>query len=190
MDRPTIGRGPSACVQNLCWLHITVSFVLGAIYRSVDRVWGFSWPFLAHLELICGPLTHTLTLVAWDCILVSDWEFLAHLHPLWSFEVVGGTPGKHHCLVTLGGFCLLDGSGVVSVELSVKIVEDPRCWLWGVCAHLTEAAKATLVESRYWVSSCPLGSKIKSCLDRGASESLNSTSTWIRGDRQIPDTTW
>jgi hypothetical protein len=39
------------------------------------------------------------------------------------------------------------------------------------------------------VISCPLGSKIKPCLDRGASESLKSTSTWIRGDRQIIDTT-
>jgi hypothetical protein len=39
------------------------------------------------------------------------------------------------------------------------------------------------------VISCPLGSKIKTCLDRGASESLKSTSTWIRGDRQITDTT-
>jgi hypothetical protein len=35
------------------------------------------------------------------------------------------------------------------------------------------------------VISCPLGSKIKPCLDRGASESLKSTSTWIRGDRQV-----
>jgi hypothetical protein len=39
------------------------------------------------------------------------------------------------------------------------------------------------------VISCPLGSKIKPCLDRGASESLKSTSTWIRGDQQITDTT-
>jgi hypothetical protein len=39
------------------------------------------------------------------------------------------------------------------------------------------------------VISCPFGSKIKPCLDRGASESLKSTSTWIRGDRQITDTT-
>jgi hypothetical protein len=31
--------------------------------------------------------------------------------------------------------------------------------------------------------------KIKSCLHRGASESLKSTSTWIRCDRQITDTT-
>jgi hypothetical protein len=35
---------------------------------------------------------------------------------------------------------------------------------------------------------CPLGSKINLCLDRGASESLESTSTWIMGDRQITDT--
>jgi hypothetical protein len=36
------------------------------------------------------------------------------------------------------------------------------------------------------VISCPLGSKIKSCLDRGVTESLKSTSMWIRGDRQSP----
>jgi hypothetical protein len=39
------------------------------------------------------------------------------------------------------------------------------------------------------MSSCPLGSKIKPCLGSGASESLNSTSTLIRGDWQITDTT-
>jgi hypothetical protein len=156
-------------------------FELWAINRSGAHVWGLSWPLLAYIELICDPLTQTLTLVAWDRILVSDWEVLVHLHPLWSFEALGGTPCKRHRLVTLGGCRLLDGSGVVSIEFSVKIVEEPRCWLWGVCPHLAGAAKATLVESRYWVSSCPLGSKNKSCLDRGASESLNSTSTWIRG---------
>jgi hypothetical protein len=31
--------------------------------------------------------------------------------------------------------------------------------------------------------------KIKSCLDRGASEILESTSAWIRGHRQITETT-
>jgi hypothetical protein len=165
------------------------SFVLGAINRSGDHVWGISCPFLAHIELICDPLTQTLTLVAWDFILVSDWELLVHLHPLWTFEALGGTPGKRHRLVTLGGCRLLGGSGVVSVELSVKIVEHSWCWLWGVRTHLAGAAKATLVEPRYWVSSYPLGSKIKSCLDRGSSESLNSTSMWIRVDRQITDTT-
>ena len=152
-------------------------------------MWGLSWPFLAHIELIYDPLTQTLTLVAWDRILVSDWEVIVHLHSLWSFEALGGTPGKHHRLVTRGGCRLLDGLGVVSVELSVKIVEELQCWLWGVHAHLAGATKATQVKSRYWVSSCPLGSKIKPCLDRGASESLNSTSTWIRGDRQITETT-
>jgi hypothetical protein len=49
-----------------------------------------------------------------------------HLHSLRSFEALGDTPGKRHRLVTLGGCRLLDGSGVVSVELSVKIVEEPR----------------------------------------------------------------
>jgi hypothetical protein len=147
------------------------------------------YTLLAHVELICDPPTQILTLVDWDRILVSHWDVLVHLHSLWYFEALGGAPGKHHRLVTLGGCRLLDGSGVVSVELSVKIVEEPRGWLWGVRAHLTKAAKATLVKSRYWVSSCPLGSKIKLCLGRGASESLNSTSTWIRGDRQITDTT-
>jgi hypothetical protein len=30
--------------------------------------------------------------------------------------------------------------------------------------------------------------EIKTCVDRGASESLESTSTWIRGDRQTTET--
>jgi hypothetical protein len=38
------------------------------------------------------------------------------------------------------------------------------------------------------VISCPLGSKSKPCLDRGATESLKSTSTWIRDDQQITNT--
>jgi hypothetical protein len=49
-----------------------------------------------------------------------------HLHPL-ILEALGGTPGMHHCLITLRGCRLLDGSGVVSVELSMKIVEEPQC---------------------------------------------------------------
>jgi hypothetical protein len=28
VDRPAIGRGPSACTQNLCKLHITTTYVL------------------------------------------------------------------------------------------------------------------------------------------------------------------
>jgi hypothetical protein len=38
------------------------------------------------------------------------------------------------------------------------------------------------------VISCPLGSMIKPCIDRGGSESLKSTSTWIRviGKSPIP----
>jgi hypothetical protein len=47
-----------------------------------------------------------------------------HLHPLVILEELGGTPSKRHRLVTLGGCRLLDGSGVVSVELSKKIVES------------------------------------------------------------------
>jgi hypothetical protein len=43
-----------------------------------------------------------------------------------SLEALGGTPSKRHRLVALGGCRLLDGSGVVSVELSKKIVEEPR----------------------------------------------------------------
>jgi hypothetical protein len=39
------------------------------------------------------------------------------------------------------------------------------------------------------VITCPLVSNIKLCLDRGASESLDSISTWIRGDQQVTGTT-
>jgi hypothetical protein len=35
---------------------------------------------------------------------------------------------------------------------------------------------------------CPLGLKVKSCLDREKSESLEFISTWIKGDWQITDT--
>ena len=48
-----------------------------------------------------------------------------HLHHLVILEALGGTPSKHHRLVTLRGCRLLDGSSVVFVELSVKIVDDP-----------------------------------------------------------------
>ena len=34
-----------------------------------------------------------------------------HLHPLVILAALGGTPGKRHRLVTLGGCRLLDGSG-------------------------------------------------------------------------------
>jgi hypothetical protein len=44
-----------------------------------------------------------------------------HLHPLLILEALDGTPSKRHWLD------LLDGSGVVSVELSVKIMEEPQC---------------------------------------------------------------
>jgi hypothetical protein len=164
-------------------------FARWTINRSGAHVWGLSWPFLAYIELICDRLTNSLSLFAWDCILVRDWELLVHLHPLVILEWLDGTPSKLRWLVTLGGCRLLDSSDVISVEFSVKVEEEPRCWMWGVHAYLAGAVKATLVELRYWVISCQLGSKIKSCLDRGASESLKSTSTWIRGDREITDTT-
>jgi hypothetical protein len=38
--------------------------LMGAINRRVARVREFSWPFLAHIELICDPPTHSLTLFA------------------------------------------------------------------------------------------------------------------------------
>jgi hypothetical protein len=52
-----------------------------------------------------------------------------YLHALVILEALGGTLGKHHRLVTLGGCRLLDGLGVVSVEISKKIVEEPQCRL-------------------------------------------------------------
>jgi hypothetical protein len=50
-----------------------------------------------------------------------------HLHPLVILEALCGTPGKLHWLVTLGGCRLLDGLSVVSVELFMKVVEEPQC---------------------------------------------------------------
>jgi hypothetical protein len=37
-DRPVLGRGPSACAQNRCFLLITVGILWGAINRRVARV--------------------------------------------------------------------------------------------------------------------------------------------------------
>jgi hypothetical protein len=37
-DRPVSGRGPSACAQNVCCLHITVGFETWAINRRGARV--------------------------------------------------------------------------------------------------------------------------------------------------------
>jgi hypothetical protein len=37
-DRPALGRGPSACVQKMCKLHITVGFEWCAINRRGARV--------------------------------------------------------------------------------------------------------------------------------------------------------
>jgi hypothetical protein len=50
-----------------------------------------------------------------------------HLHHLVILDALCGTLSKRHRLATLGGCRLLVGSGVVSVELSVKIVEELRC---------------------------------------------------------------
>jgi hypothetical protein len=37
-DRPALGRGPSACAQNMCLLHITVGFEWRTINRRGARV--------------------------------------------------------------------------------------------------------------------------------------------------------
>jgi hypothetical protein len=37
-DHPALGRGPSACAQNVCCLHITVGFEWCAINRRGTRV--------------------------------------------------------------------------------------------------------------------------------------------------------
>jgi hypothetical protein len=37
-DRPALGRGPSACAQKMCKLHITVGFEWCAINRRGARV--------------------------------------------------------------------------------------------------------------------------------------------------------
>jgi hypothetical protein len=63
-DRPALGRGPSACAHNMCLLLITVGFDRGIINRKGARVWGSSWPFLAHIELICDAPTDSLTHIA------------------------------------------------------------------------------------------------------------------------------
>jgi hypothetical protein len=45
----------------------------------------------------------------------------------------------------------------------------------------TSGIKVSSVSLSAWL-------EIKTCLDRGTSENLESTSTWIRGDRQVTET--
>jgi hypothetical protein len=48
-----------------------------------------------------------------------------YLHPLVILKALGGTPSKRHWHVNVGGCRLLDGLGIVFVELSMKILEEP-----------------------------------------------------------------
>jgi hypothetical protein len=54
-----------------------------------------------------------------------------HLYPLVILEALGGTPSKRPWLVTLGGCRLLDGSGVVSVELQEDCGAVAVSIVWG-----------------------------------------------------------
>jgi hypothetical protein len=112
-----------------------------------------------------------------------------HLHPLVILEALGGTPSKRHRLVTLGGCRVLDGSGDClrraleedCGEAAVLIVRGSRL--------PRRSGKCDISEIEVLSDFLSAWLKVKPCLDRGASESLKSTSTWIRGDRQITDTT-
>jgi hypothetical protein len=134
------------------------SVVWRAINRSDASAWELSWPFLAYIEHICDLPTHSLTHIDWDCILLSDGVFLVHLHHL---AILRHKVAHRSASPTFYYWRLLPPRrlGGVSIELSVKIVEKPWWWLWGVRAYLAVAAKATLVESRYWAISCPLAQR-------------------------------
>jgi hypothetical protein len=49
------------CAELVLFAHNGWNLV-GAINRRVARVRELSWPFFAHIELICDPPTHSLTL--------------------------------------------------------------------------------------------------------------------------------
>lgn len=96
---------------------------------------------------------------------------------------------KHHRLINLGGCRLLDG-----------LVEVPHRALQGrlqrICggdcerhyACLTGAVKSSS-EIKVWEVHWPSGLKIKRRLNRWVVECFESTTTWIRGDRQVTKTT-
>jgi hypothetical protein len=75
--------------------------------------------------------------------------FLVHLHPLEILEALGGTSSKRHRLVTLGGCCLLDGSGVCLRRALQEDCGEATVLIVRGSAYLAGAAKVTLVESRY-----------------------------------------
>jgi hypothetical protein len=56
-------RTVRACAEHVLFAH-NGWILMGAIHRRVARVRELSWPFLAHIELICDPPTHSLTLFA------------------------------------------------------------------------------------------------------------------------------
>jgi hypothetical protein len=59
----------------------------------------------------------------------------------------------------------------------------------GSCAHLAGVVKSNSSGIEVWRGSLiQAGSRSKVVFDRGAVESFESTSTWIRGDRQFIDT--
>jgi hypothetical protein len=60
----------------------------------------------------------------------------------------------------------------------------------GSCAHLVGVVKSNSSGIKVWRGSLvQAGSRSRVVLDRGVVESFESTSTWIRGDRQVIDTT-
>ena len=56
-------RTVRVCVELVLFAHNSWNLV-GAINRRVAHVRELSWPFLAHIELICDPPTHSLTHIA------------------------------------------------------------------------------------------------------------------------------
>jgi hypothetical protein len=100
------------------------------------------------------------------------------LHHLSDLEALGGTARKRHRLVTLGlppprrlgGDCrALREDCEEIVEEIVRDMSLPR-----------RSGKGDASETEVLSVSLSTWLKIKLCLDRGASEGLESTSTWIR----------
>jgi hypothetical protein len=60
--------GPRAQTVRVCAEHVLFAhngwILMEGINRRVAHVRELSWPFLAHIELICDPPTHSLTLFA------------------------------------------------------------------------------------------------------------------------------
>jgi hypothetical protein len=128
--------------KNAGWTTMTARFVWRGINRSGAHVWQLSWSFFAHIEHDWVLQTLSVTILAWDSILVSDWVIPCILSMKWSWGTkwIIKRPSSAFNSWRLLPSRWLSG---VSIKLFKKLVKKPRRIFWEVCVYLAGAAKTT-----------------------------------------------